>query len=490
MAELSPTTVEPTATAVATPQDVPAPEASTEAPSSEAQAPEVISVDQYREKLKSGEITKAIAESGMPPTEWIEKFVKTDAPTEESEAEPELKEAPVEEKVKDEEKPKVGRPKSKGIRDVKDFVKALRDRGFNYDSIDKALDGYVNKEAAVDLYRTESRKFRDELVAERTAREADNKRVQSLQKELEDLRKEKAKIPDPIKPVYIPTSPQLSTDDLMDVDKVTEYQEGVRKREDALLKESQRMMQEQAVRYETKLSELTNSVKSLTSEFENNKRREAVIEAENSKKMKLQNAFMAAEDFMGKVSRYKTSKPFDKVHEEFMALQKDALYIANSVAGFKGYDLIGEYLSGNKLVQDEFARREIEVSDDIKNYLTIAQLEGDAIKHNLMVNGRPDMVKALRLREEDEGIRTQEIHEAKLEGYDQAAEIQRGHSTAPRTMPISSSAAPPDGPAPMTVSEVRSRMAEIRKMTNKAAINAAMSELQPHIERLQNESTS
>jgi hypothetical protein len=99
------------------------------------------------------------------------------------------------------------------------------------------------------------------------------------------------------------------------------------------------------------------------------------------------------------------------------------------------------------------------------------------------------LVKALRLREEDEGIREQELIDSKMEGYNQALDIKNERRAAARQMPLSSASAPPDTPKMMNVDEVRTRMAEIRNMTNKAKINSAMKELQPHIEALQKQTT-
>ena len=479
MAELSQATAEPTATAVETPQDAPV-SASTDA---------MISVNDYRDQLKSGELSKKISDSGMEPAEWIEKYVQTAAPegaepevTPDVEPEPTL--APPEPVAEPEKKPKAEAPTAKELKDLKSFVKALRDEGFNYDTPEKALDGFKNKEQAVNLYREESRKHRSDLAAERAAREAEAARVKALQTELEAIKANMSKKADapPQPKVAIPELPVLPED--ATPEELSKFKQQVGVREEALLKEFQRMTSEQQSRSETKLNELTNSVKSLMSEFDANKQREAAMKKVEEKNKLLENAFAAANDFVTKVPRYKLSEPIEKVHEKYGELVQDISDIQKTVPGFAGYDMLAEYLNGNQIVAAEFAKREINVSEDIQNYLTIAQLEKDALNHNLSVNGRPDLVKALRLREEDQGVRQQEILDARGEGYQQAQEIQQGHTAGARTMPLSVASAPPDAPKAMTVDEVRVRLSEIRQMTDKSKVEAAMKELQPHIKQL------
>ena len=495
--ELSQATAEPTVTAVLEqPQQTPVEGAEQQAvPAPASTEVAKMTLDEYRDKLKSGELRKEVKDSGLDIGDYVSKYVDSGEGLGQ-EAKPAAEptaDKPTPEPVKPEPKPKQSPAprKDANIKDVQTFIKALQSRGFNYDTIDKALDGYINKEAAVTLYRQESRKFRSDFEAAKVERDQYARQVAEMKRELDEVKSTVAKKVEtvPVVKVEIPEIPEIPSVGFNDTDdeKLSQYNQQIRAREEALVKEYGRVIQEQQSKFDKRLHEVNNSVEALTAEFQNQKRTNDAMAARDAKQKTLDNAFRAAEDLMGKVPKYKMGKPIEKVHAEYNDLLKDVAYVQQTTPGFAGYDLLGEYFAGNAVVQQEFARREISVSDDIQNYIVMAQLEGDAIRHNLVTNGRPDLVKALRLREEDEGIRQQEILDAKVSGYDQAQTIMRPTTTAARQMPLSAAAAPPDGPKAMDVNEVRVRLAEIKQITNKTKMAAAMKELEPHIKALQNQ---
>ena len=493
-----------TAAPVAAPQPAAQP-ASTEA----AQSPVKISPDEFRQRLASGELQKTIRDSGKQPNEWIRENVTVDTmfsqPSQpEEKAEQQQKETPSEPKPEDKEgEPKrgPGRPPKEKPKTVDWFIQALQEKGFKYDTPEKALDGYINKEQAVTTYRTEARALQEKLQAEQSQRERLSSEYQSLQKRLKELEEKANKQPEPLpQKVELPPAPKLDFDSYEGDDekaqKIANYQTEVQRREQALQATFDSRVKQLENAFRSEMSKMNNNVNSLMSEYRKAQEAQKREDAQRRQKEMRDNAFMSAKELMDKVPKYKLSQDLDKVYEKYNGILADVQYLQRQNPAYNGRDLIAEYITGNPAIVSEFDRRQIGIDDDVKTYMTMAQLEQDCyiqqkdgsmmLNPALCTNGRPDLVKALRLREEDSGIRAQELADAKVQGYDSAADVMQRVAGGAKTLSAADSAATPPSQPNYTADQVIEKMREIRTGNYTPDQRRKMTaELMPYMAKLQ-----
>jgi hypothetical protein len=257
-------------------------------------------------------------------------------------------------------------------------------------------------------------------------------------KALEEKASQKVAEPQPA-----PDIPELP--EFNDLDNPEDVRNTIAKREAAIIESTRQTVEKLRSEFEQKIAKAETTAQKLAREFNQIQQANKDTEIKQQAQRAKENAFIAANELMTKVDEYKLSKPIDKVYDDYSNLLEEVNYLSQTNPAYRNRDLVAEYLTGNAPVVEEFNRRGLEVTDDMRKYMVMAQLENDCylgtdangrLQPNpvLFKDGRPNLVAALRLREESDGILAKRVANAEMKGYDKAQEITQHIDSAPRTM--------------------------------------------------------
>lgn len=473
-----------------------------EAPVAEQPVPqeapaERMSVDDYRSQLASGEIRKKVKESGLSPDEFIGKYVDAgetpSAPTPEAAEQRNVTpEQPPQEAPQEQPEPQAETPPPSAIKkpskkwEAPDFMDAAKSFGVEkYSNPYELIKGLSQNETALAKYKNDAKTFRKGF-------EDQSLKVTELEKTLKELQakveSKPAARPAPTPKIEVPDAPAVPTLEGLDTEQdnanvqslVRQYQE----REAALQKQAQTQINALKNEFEQKTSNLEQQFNSLKSDREREKLEREADKKKNAQVQARNNAFVAAKELGKKVDKYKLSKPIEAVDEEYGELIDDVNHLHAVNPRLQGRNLIQEFLNGNQETIDLFNNRSISISEDMKTYMLLADLEQDCAKHNLYVmqdgesTGVPDLVKALRLREEDAGVRQQEIVDARMEGFDQANRLQDAPSSGAQQLAPGQTSTPPPTET-LTAESALEKLQALKNIKNQGQRAKAYEQLKP-----------
>lgn len=471
--------------------DMPAQPAAPETPS----VPEgKMSPDDFRAKLRTGEIRTMMAEKGVSdPSEFISQFVHSEQPQESAPEAPAQQEAPAPQAAPEQPPQQPARPEildkpSKEWRSD-DFMEAAKALGITkYKNPYEALKSIPAGEKAINQYRQDAKKFRRGFEEQSLKNTELERQIKELSEKLE---KNVATRPpsQPAPKIDVPDAPALPTLEGADPEEdnatVQSLAKAYEAREAALKAQAESQIKTLRGEFDQKTSNLERQFNSLKSEREREKlerqqerEKEALHQARN-------NAFLAARELGKKVDKYKLSKPVEAVDNDYAELIDDVKHLQAVNPRLQGRDLVAEYLNGNQETIDIFNDRRISVSDDVQTYMLMADLESDCVKHSLYVTqdgektGIPDFVKALRLREEDAGIRNQEIVDARVAGFEQANRLQDAPTAGARQLSPGETSTPPAASQPMTAESALEKLKALQNIKNLGKRAKAYAELKP-----------
>lgn len=338
-----------------------------------------------------------------------------------------------------------------------EFLSKVHEAGFTYRNQNEVVKGLVQKEKAVNTFKEDAIKNRIE------AKEAQDKLERALkrQAELESLLNSKSQPAAQAAPSVTPQSalemplppemPKYSLDEDEYNQSLSAYNQNQKEYHRKLNAYSEQKFNQtiSQVKAEVtqKISDKDSVIAKIQQENESNRLREEKIkELEKENKLK-ERAFEAANSFFKKEENkaYRLSRPIEDQYKEYTNLQNAIGYMVAkdpSLAQIAGQDasgnLIREYISENPYVTQAFASHDINITDDIKNYQLLVDLEADAYNHNdLDDQGRPDLEMALLRQKKVGGILLRERQDAKVEGFTEAQRLMQMNTSGAAQVPIS-----------------------------------------------------
>lgn len=391
----------------------------------------------------------------------------------------------IEKDVKISEEPQVPKPPDTN-NDIPvvsdDFLAEIHKAGFTYRNKNEVIKGLLQKEKAVNTFKEDAIKNREE--AKRVKEELE--KVLKRQAELESLINAAPKQTAPVvsqpqnaiefpKP---PVLPKYSLDEDEYNRNMDEYsvnlQEYYRKIDAYNEQKLNNTISQVKSEITNKIDSKDKIISKLQQEYEANK-----IRTEKQNELKKMNeirdkAFEAAKLFYQKEENkaYKLSKPIEKQYEEYANLNNALNYMAakdpalsqiagNDISG----NLIREYISGNPYVVQAFGNYDINITDDIKNYQLLVDLESDAYSHNdLDDQGRPDLEMALLRQKKIGGILLQEMQDAKITGFEEAQRIMQMNSSGATHLPASAPSPSTQSTVEMTQEQIIEKLRQIKNL--------------------------
>ena len=350
-----------------------------------------------------------------------------------------------------------------------EFLAEVHKAGFTYRNKGEVIKGLLQKEKAVDTFKTDAIKNRTE--AEKA--KADLEKALKRQAELESLLKSNQSQPAPQQTAPIPQQSTLEMPLPPEMPKYSLDEEEYNRNLDSYNKNVQDYYKQLDAYNEQKLNQTISQVKTeitqkvsdkdkilseIKQDLEAKKLREKKLEKMKKDEEVLNKAFEAAEAFYKKDENqvYRLSKPVRDQHSEYLNLSNALNYMVikdPSLASIAGNDptgnLIREHINGNPYVMQALANHDINVTDDIKNFQLLVDLEADATAHNDFDDqGRPDLDMALLRQKKYGGILLQEKQDAKVEGFTEAQRLMQmntaGAAQLPTTVPSPSTTSSPE----------------------------------------------
>lgn len=447
---------------------------------------EPMTLDAARDKIRKGEV------KSPEELESLIKQVEGSATTEPSEPAPEPpkeEKAPVPEPQAEEksEMPKESSP----LATVDDFLKALQDQGMTYKDLDNVAQGVIHKEQALNRYKEDVYSLQQKLEEREQA-------TKQLQEEFEKLKKDidttpKATSQAPIEPKIelgpMPSPPPYTIDEDEHKRNWDEYQKNLTQYYADLMKqskgESSKEMAKLKREFADQLKQHGTTVEQLRKEYDTVKQANEVERQKEEQARVREKAFSAAKDFVESNKQYSFSQTIENVSDRYNAINNEILYLCRtdpSLAQIAGKDPIGnivrEYVKGNPYVQNVVGNRAIPISDDIKTYQFLVDLEADAYAHkDFDKHGRPDLEMAYIRQKKIGGVLAQELQDARVEGFQQAEKVRAAVTNGPAQLPADS--APPTEPeVKLTPEQLLEKLKEVNKM-QPSQRKAAMEKLTP-----------
>lgn len=459
-----------------------------------------LTVTDYQSQLKSGTLLDTIKKSGKSPEAWIQENVAIDEPS--HKAGSELKQEtqsslPTQPQTTEQPAPEVNAPPLPVEGDFPDpktteeFVKSLQDLGFHYTSPKEALRGYVNKEQAVNTYRTKSRELLKQLDEAHSGKSQDQQRIKLLETQLNEQKKQQQQIPSRQQQEQIPQLPPIPK-----FPEVVLLDDSEKEEVDKFNKTVQTLLQATEQRHQLELQQLRQEVGSIKTEFstkaqemENKVKTYERLQAEAKERQQQEEyrtrVFSAVEDLVKVIPEYKPSKPFKLVDEEYRGLIADISYLQREYPQLAQVDVVAEHFGGNKSVNDILEKHDIHISSDIEKYVTMVALERDATAHkDFDETGRPDLQMALLRQKKNRGIIKQELVNARTAGYEDAERINARFTQGPATIPPTRSGEPPAAANAMNVDQIRAKLAQINREPNSTKQKEMLKLIEPELAKI------
>ncbi len=409
--------------------------------------PQPITPDVIREKIRNNEFKSS--------EDFNEHLMKLDQANVTSEPQTTIPESP---KPASEPPQEVAQPEpNNDIPVVSDeFLAEIHKAGFTYRNKNEVIKGLQQKEKAINTFKEDAIKNKAEAKKAREELDAAIKR----QAELESLLKERqsqqtisqappitqgvsAELPLP------PELPKYSLDEdeynrSMDIynKNVQDYYRKLDAYNEQKLNQTISNVKTEIVQ---KISDKDSIIAKIQQDNEAKRLREEYVQKIEHENKVRERAFEAANAFYKKDENkaYRLSKPIENQYKEYIELQNALSYMATkdpSLHQIAGQDpsgnLIREYISGNPYVVQAFASHDINITDDIKNYQLLVDLEADAYSHNdIDDQGRPDLEMALLRQKKIGGILLQERQDAKIDGFNEAQRVMQMNSSGATQLP-------------------------------------------------------
>lgn len=444
---------------------------------------QAMSVDEAREKIRSG---------GIKSPEELQALIKqvegsaTTEPTEPAPEPPKEEPAPVPELQAE---VKTEAPK-KDMQSIDDFLKALKGEGFTYKDPENAIKGIVNKEQALNRYKEDVYSLQQKLEQKEAAEKQLREEFEKLR---EEVRKPKEVTPQPSEPKIelgpMPQPPAYTFDEDEYNKKWGEYQGELNKYYEGMLKRTTGETRKEVQRLKKELTDQIGShkttVEQLKREYESAKLAQEAARRKEERQRVRENAFKAAKDFFNSNKQYSLTQPIEKVYDGYEAIANEVGYLCRSdpsLSQIAGNDPIGnivrEYVKGNPYVQQVVNSRAIPISDDIKTYQFLVDLEADAISHkDFDQYGKPDLEMAYIRQKKIGGILAQELQDARVDGFQEAERVRAAVANGPATLP-SDSGAPATPTEKVTPEQLLQKLNETRMLPDNQR-RAAMEKLKP-----------
>ena len=458
--------------------------ATTEQPAATT-ATEPMTLDAAREKIRANEIKSP--EELQALIKQVEGTATTESP-ESAPTPPKEEKAPVPE-PQAKEKAEVQSEK-KSLETVDDFLKALQGEGFTYKDPTNAIKGIVNKEQALNRYKEDVYSLQQKLEEKEGSEKQLREEFEKLRADLSKPKEQAPPTPEPkIEIGPMPQPPQYTIDEDEHNKNWAAYQNELTKYYEGLMKVTTGETKKEVARLKKELADQISShgksVEQLKAEYAANKRAREIDDQKAEQARVRERAFSAAKDFFNSNKQYALTQPIEKVSEGYDALANEVGYLCrsdpslNQIAGNDPVgNIIREFAKGNPYVQNVVNNRALPISDDVKTYQFLVDLEADALAHrDYDQHGRPDLEMALIRQKKVGGILAQELQDARVDGFQEAEKVRAAVTNGPATLPADS-AAPTTVTEKVTAEQLLQKLQETRALPDNQR-KAAMEKLKP-----------
>lgn len=406
----------------------------------------VVTEESIREKIRDGSV-KSEAE-----LEELLRQVPDDEPVEEPKEEEASQETPPEPSAESQDAPP--EPAQPSVFDKpskewnsKEVVTAAKERGFNYENPYDMVESMTHREEALKTYKKEAREHRQLLEAEQARYKTLETELADIKKKMENAPKETPKAPEPT-PVKYPDAPELPDFASLDYEEkekaMVDYSAKVKEYYEDSLKVVAKSTDQETQKLKTEFSQKMNEMKSIVDNIQTETQKQKDLEESNKalerKKKVTEDAYDAANVFIGKNKEYSLGKKIKEVGNDWSETLKDLQYIRNVDPSLQikyadkqtreglvingAQNMLRDYLRGDQAVAQALSSRNFNVSNDVKTFQLLVDLEADARSHNDYDEmGRPDFEMALLRQKKLGGLHKQDLINERMKGYDDAQKI-------------------------------------------------------------------